>query len=41
MPEMGVFDRQIRIQNWDQNKVEEQVCLVLGVGGLALGVVDL
>ena len=38
MPEMGAFDRQIRIQNWDQTKVEESVCLVLGVGGLGSGV---
>lgn len=38
LPEMGVFDRQIRIQNWNQSKVEEQVCLLLGVGGLGSGV---
>lgn len=38
MPEMGIFDRQIRIQNWNQSKVEEQVCLLLGVGGLGSGV---
>jgi len=38
LPEMGVFDRQIRIQNWDQTKVENSVCLLLGVGGLGSGV---
>ena len=38
MPEMGAFDRQIRIQNWDQSKVDQSVCLVLGVGGLGSGV---
>lgn len=38
LPEMGVFDRQIRIQNWNQTKVEESICLVLGVGGLGSGV---
>lgn len=38
MPEMGAFDRQIRIQNWDQTKVDQSVCLVLGVGGLGSGV---
>lgn len=35
---MGAFDRQIRIPGWDQAKVESQVCLVLGVGGLGSGV---
>ena len=38
LPEMGVFDRQIRMQNWNQGKVEESICLVLGVGGLGCGV---
>ena len=37
-PENGVFDRQIRIQKWNQDKVEQQVCLVLGTGGLGCGV---
>ena len=36
--DMGVFDRQLRIQNWDQGKVASQVCLLLGVGGLGTGV---
>lgn len=35
---MGIFDRQLRIQNWNQKKVEESVCLLLGVGGLGTGV---
>lgn len=35
---MGAFDRQIRIQNWDQSKIENQNCLLLGVGGLGSGV---
>ena len=35
---MGAFDRQIRIQNWNQGKVEEQECLVLGTGGLGCSV---
>ena len=34
----GVFDRQIRIPEWNQGRVEEQVCLVLGTGGLGCGV---
>ena len=34
----GVFDRQARIQNWDQSKIESQNCLLLGVGGLGSGV---
>ena len=38
LPEMGVFDRQQRMQNWDQSKIEQAVCLVLGVGGLGTGV---
>ena len=38
MPDMGVFDRQIRIQNWDQTKIEDSICFVLGVGGLGSGV---
>ena len=38
MPEMGVFDRQIRIHNWKQDKIDESICLVLGVGGLGSGV---
>ncbi|CDW91226.1 family protein [Stylonychia lemnae] len=32
------FDRQRRIQNWNQTKVEEQVCLLLGSGGLGCSV---
>ena len=38
LPEMGVFDRQMRIQNWDQTKIENSVCLLLGVGGLGSSV---
>lgn len=34
----GVFDRQLRIQNWKQDKVESSVCLLLGAGGLGCGV---
>lgn len=30
----GTFDRQVRIDDWDQKKVHEQAVLVLGVGGL-------
>lgn len=29
-----VFDRQVRIDLWDQDKLREQTVLVLGVGGL-------
>ena len=32
------FDRQRRIENWDQAKVESQVCLLLGTGGLGCSV---
>ena len=28
------FDRQVRIELWDQDKVKEQTVLLLGVGGL-------
>lgn len=35
---MGAFDRQLRIQNWDQGKIENSVCLILGVGGIGTGV---
>ena len=28
----------MRIQNWDQAKIEESVCLILGVGGIGTGV---
>lgn len=28
------FDRQIRIPNWDQKKIENQVAFCLGIGGL-------
>jgi molybdopterin/thiamine biosynthesis adenylyltransferase len=30
----GFFDRQVRIEDWDQKKIEEATVLVLGVGGL-------
>lgn len=39
------FDRQIRIPEWNQNLIEDQVGLCLGVGGIgcsiALGLVRL
>lgn len=35
---MGVFDRQLRIGGWKQEKVENSVCLLLGTGGLGCGV---
>lgn len=34
----GPFDRQVRIDDWDQKKVERQAVLVLGVGGLGSAV---
>lgn len=34
----GPFDRQVRMDDWDQRKVEGQAVLVLGVGGLGSGV---
>ena len=34
----GVFDRQIRIQNWNQDRITNQNCLLLGTGGLGCGV---
>jgi molybdopterin/thiamine biosynthesis adenylyltransferase len=30
----GPFDRQVRIDDWDQKKIEQQAVLILGVGGL-------
>ena len=30
----GCFDRQVRIDLWDQSKLKEQTVLILGVGGL-------
>ena len=33
-----IFDRQERIEFWDQKKVENAICLVLGVGGLGCNV---
>ena len=30
----GPFDRQVRIDDWDQRKLEQQAVLILGVGGL-------
>ena len=30
----GPFDRQVRIDDWDQHKMEQQAVLILGVGGL-------
>lgn len=32
------FDRQKRIEGWNQEKVESQVCLLLGTGGLGCSV---
>ena len=32
------FDRQKRIENWNQDKIEKQVCLLLGAGGLGCSV---
>ena len=29
-----VFDRQVRIQLWNQDKLKQQIVLILGVGGL-------
>ena len=29
-----IFDRQMRIENWDQGKVMDRKCLLLGIGGL-------
>ena len=34
----GAFDRQVRITDWDQKKVNEQAILILGVGGLGSAV---
>mmetsp|Transcript_17904 Transcript_17904/g.23585 ORF Transcript_17904/g.23585 Transcript_17904/m.23585 type:complete len:276 (+) Transcript_17904:116-943(+) len=34
MEDAAIFDRQIRIDNWQQDKVQEQVCFLLGAGGL-------
>ena len=30
----GCFDRQVRIDLWDQSELKEQTVLILGVGGL-------
>ena len=38
IPSSDPFDRQKRIENWDQNKIESQVCLLLGTGGLGCSV---
>jgi len=32
------FDRQRRIEGWNQDKVESQVCFLLGTGGLGCSV---
>lgn len=34
----GPFDRQVRMDDWDQKKIEQQAVLILGVGGLGSGV---
>jgi len=36
--DLGVFDRQLRIEGWKQEKVENSTCLLLGAGGLGCGV---
>jgi hypothetical protein len=30
----GVFDRQLRIEDWNQQALSQQVLLILGVGGI-------
>jgi molybdopterin/thiamine biosynthesis adenylyltransferase len=35
----GAFDRQVRIEEWDQELLEKQSVLVLGIGGLGSTVV--
>ncbi len=32
------FDRQRRIEGWNQEKIESSVCLLLGTGGLGCSV---
>ena len=32
------FDRSRRIEGWNQEKIENQVCLLLGTGGLGCSV---
>lgn len=34
----GPFDRQVRMDEWDQKKLEQQAVLILGVGGLGSAV---
>ena len=34
-----IFDRQMRIEKWNQNKLAQEVALCLGIGGLGSVVV--
>ncbi len=36
----GPFDRQVRIEDWDQDILSKQAVLVLGIGGLGSVVVS-
>lgn len=36
----GPFDRQVRIEDWDQETLSKQTVLVLGIGGLGSVVVS-